>query len=317
MSADATTSGGELVQEYGTGYLRTRIIAHSRGRYAWQRQPGPDRGSLLVQGSPEFRQKANASARGRVRFAMSLPRVAADNALTYITSGQRALAGLLSSVADTPHQDQLLSTVTDCGRVLRALHQHPHEDAVSAPLSGPARLQAWMNTATGTRAATALHSRMYQFLGSARWETIAQWCDAALHDPVDTAVTLHGAFGLGQIVMADHPEAGAVVLAGEDATRGAASFDVGWLLGELAEFHILAQRAGVPRPLLGEARASFLAGYGNLADPTAVAHTAVLRIAVHTHDFSAFVGWHPELLLYIRYIAELIDDEGASTLAAW
>lgn len=318
MSTPTARGGGQLVRDFATGYLHTRVTAYPRGRYAWQRRPGPDRGSRLHLGSVGFRERATAAGRGSVRFALALPRPAADGTLTYITPGHRSAAALLSAPLTEQDSRQLLAVMTDCGRALQALHQQARPQELCAPAAGPARLQSWMDTAGGPRAAAVLHARMREHLGRERWERISQWCDeAVLPRNVSSLVTLHGGFGLGQIVLADPPAAGAAVLAGEDATSGPASFDIGWLLGELAEFHMLTQRAGTPTPLLARARERFLTGYGALPDPAAIARSAVLRLATHTHDFAAFVGWHPELLHYIRHLALLIDEEGASTLEVW
>ncbi|OIJ99047.1 hypothetical protein [Streptomyces monashensis] len=314
MSAPAT---GRTQQEFGTGYLHTRISALSPGRYAWQRRPGPDRTVPLRQPTTAFRRQASAAAHGTVRFATPTSATGSDGALTYLVPGSMTAAGLLSCTLTAQQRDQLLRAMSDAGHALRALHRHAHPSTAPDPAPGPARLLAWLDTGTGPRAAAALHQRMTHHLGASRWDEARQWCRAAVEHPGAAAVTLHGAFGLGQIVMADSPDQGAVILAGEDTAGGQGEFDAGWLLGELAEFQMLSTVTNKPQPLLGEARDHFLAAYGPVVDGTAMARAAVLRTLTHVHDFAAFVGWHPELLLYAGHIADLIDDQGASTLHPW
>ncbi|SCF58729.1 hypothetical protein GA0115258_10236 [Streptomyces sp. LamerLS-31b] len=310
-------AAGRAQQEFGTGYLRTRISSLSPGRYAWQRRPGPDRTTPLRQPTTAFRRQTAAAAHGTVQFATPTPDTAPDGSLTYLVPGSMTAASLLSRTPTPQQHEQLLRTMSDAGHALRALHRHTHPSTAPGPAPGPARLLAWLETGSGPQAAATLHQRMTQHLGTSRWQEARKWCQAAVQHPGPAAATLHGAFGLGQIVIADAPDEGAVILAGEDTCGGHGELDAGWLLGELAELQMITTAAKKPRPLLAEARDHFLAAYGPVTDSTALTRAAVLRTLTHVHDFAAFVGWHPELLLYTRYIADLIDDQGASTLHPW
>ncbi|MEU4177059.1 hypothetical protein [Streptomyces sp. NPDC026589] len=51
-------------------------------------------------------------------------------------------------------------------------------------------------------------------------------------------------------------------------------------------------------------------GGGPVYDPAAVGRCAVLRVVTHMRDFATYCEWSDELLDYLAFTAELIDEEG-------
>ncbi|WP_349345454.1 hypothetical protein [Streptomyces rapamycinicus] len=110
------------------------------------------------------------------------------------------------------------------------------------------------------------------------------------------------------------------LLIGEELARGPAEYDVGWLLGELAELRLLAlARTGDDQSVSAceEAARHLLRGYGgDHLDPVPLGRVAALRVLTHAHDYAAYVAWTAELSDYLDVIAALLDAEGAPAVPA-
>ncbi|MET9424347.1 hypothetical protein ABZY06_27060 [Streptomyces sp. NPDC006540] len=300
------------VEEFATGFLRTAVHEGDHG-YVWIRRPGADRPSPLTPPGQPVRDAIRALRLPDLRLA--LPEVVAD-ALHYRVPGPVAVAKLCVGSDPRLTPQLVTSALSGTGAALRLLHSAvPGSRATSGP-AGPARLAAWMLRGRGPRAATAFHTVVRRQLGSGRWSQVQDWCASLATDLTD-GVFLHGAPSLGSVIAGSRPGEGCLLI-GEDVARGPADFDLGWLLGEFAEWRmtLLRRTPGLvmdPRDyhaaLTGLCRA-----YGAPDEPATVGRAAVLRIFTHAHDFAAYMGWHPELTEYASTIAELIDEDGAQTL---
>lgn len=106
------------------------------------------------------------------------------------------------------------------------------------------------------------------------------------------------------------------LLTGPDLGTGRPELDLGWILGELAELGWRLPSLGTAPAPYGPAALGrvFLDAYGPGPDPVLTGRCAVVRIAVHVQDFARHQGWHDELLDYLAFIADLIDQEGRPAL---
>lgn len=318
---------GRIVRQFETGYQRTLITVDADRNHRWTRLPGTDRGSALHGPSPAVAAALAGLAYGGVRVALATG--AAGGGVSYPAPGSGTAAGLALSHPEGPDLDRLAWALTGTGGLLRRIQAAAPADIAAAGPAGPARALAWMRTGGGPRAAAVLHRELRRSLGAARWDELMRWCAALARPstppPARGDVLLHGAAGMGQVVLAEEPPdaadepaapgpASAALLVGEDIARGPADFDLGWLLGELVELRALAAGQGRRPEFPGVARAAVLAGAGGLTDPVQAGRAAVLRMLVHAHDFAAYVGWHPDLLVHLRALPDLVDTGGDGVL---
>ncbi|MFD3719348.1 hypothetical protein [Streptomyces sp. NPDC058674] len=300
------------VEEFATGFLRTAIHPHGP-EYVWIRRPGADRPTPL--GPPSAPVRAALTALRPERLRLALPDAVGD-ALHYRVPGPVSAAKLCVGRDPRLTPDLVAGALSGTGAALRRLHTAVPASLAAAGPPGPARLAAWMNDGHGPRAATTFHSVVRRQLGTARWNRAQDWCQSLATD-LTGGVFLHGAPSLGSVIVGREADGGCL-LAGEDVARGPADFDFGWLLGEFVEWRMALLRRTPGLDLdpgdFHAALAALARAYGAPADPVAAGRAAVLRVFTHAHDFSAYMGWHPELLEYAVKIAELVDDEGAQAL---
>ncbi|MET8699362.1 hypothetical protein ABZW10_10900 [Kitasatospora sp. NPDC004723] len=305
-----TAVTGDMVQEFGTGFLRTTIHRTDQG-YLWIRRAGPLRGSALVGPSDEVRTAITAMAAGEV--ALVLPRATTSGALGYEVTGEVPLVRMVLTARTEADHRGLVPVLRGVGGALRRLHAEVDPLLAAPGPPGPARLAAWMDRGNGPGAARELHVFMRRRLGAARWQRVRAWCDR-LAGGEASDVFLHGAPGSGTTVLGGGGRCSAL-LTGEDHARGPRGFDVGWLLGELAELRIFRSRAvtgGTPRSAAEDRlSAALLEGYGKLTgEGEAVGQAAVLRMLTHAHDFATYVRWDAELEHYGDALTSLIDEGG-------
>ncbi|MFJ9839093.1 hypothetical protein ACIRYZ_01255 [Kitasatospora sp. NPDC101155] len=306
---EETAVTGDVVQEFGTGFLRTTVQRTERG-YLWIRRAGPRRGSALVGPSDEIRTAITALATGEV--ALALPRAAAAGALGYEVAGRIPLVQMaLAADAEADHL-ALVPVLRGLGEALRRLHSEVDPVLAAPGPPGPARLATWMDRGSGSGAARELHAFMRRRLGAARWQRVRTWCEE-LAGGAASDVFLHGAPSSGTTVLGEGGRRPAL-LTGEDHARGPRGFDVGWLMGELAELRIFRSHAvnGTPESVAGDRLpAALLQGYGTLpGGGEVVGRAAVLRMFTHAHDFASYVRWDAELEHYGDALTSLIDEGG-------
>ncbi|GAA2449013.1 hypothetical protein GCM10010421_46590 [Streptomyces glaucus] len=305
----------QLVEEFGTGYQRTAVYRTDSG-YLWVRSPGPDRPGGMVEPGPELRTALTAhTPRG---MALRLAEKA-DESLVYRVKGCKTAARVaLGRQGGADQGERLASAAHAVGRSLAGLHADVPVTAAEASPPALSRVIRWMSTGQGPRGAAALHGVLHAHLGPARWRRILRWCQEFAEPGHADTVLLHGAPSLGSVILASEGAADCL-LTGEEVSRGAAGYDVGWLVGEILEWDMT---ASAPENTAKRAAArhvgrALLGGYGALPDATVVSRAAVLRVLTHAHDFAAYRGWHPELTHYARSLSRLVDETRAGKLLAF
>ncbi|MGW7822755.1 hypothetical protein ACWGLF_32645 [Streptomyces puniciscabiei] len=295
-----------IVRQFETGYQRTLITVDADGNHTLRRYAGRDRVTPPRTPSPAISRALAGLSDGEVRTV--LPGAESGDAVSYRVPGSVSAAGMALASPEGETVQHLSSVLAAVGRLLRRIQSAAPAAATTAVPAGPARALAWLRSGDGPRAAATLHGEMREVLGRRRWDSLMGWCEEfTRHSSGDSL--LHGAAGMGHVVLAPQPPA-AALLVGEDIARGPADFDAGWLLGELLELKFLADAQGVERDFLGPVRIAFLDGLGGLQDPAGAGRAAVLRVLVHAHDFAAYMGWHPELRVHIKALPDLIDSGG-------
>ncbi|MFH9547424.1 hypothetical protein [Streptomyces sp. NPDC017435] len=264
--------------------------------------PGTDRVAPAGEDTPmEPGQEAAARAGGN---AATERRYRADAAysLGHVLGNHRAAPDQWAALP------RLLRQV---GRTLRTVHEQVPASAAAGAPRGTLRLAGWLAGRPGPGQAGRLHREAHARLGRDRLARAAQWC-AALNTPGERDVFLLGGAALGAMVP-DPSGTGCLIMAGEELARGPAAYDLGWTLGELAEFRLLHFAAGNDEAAAAaahcaEASGALLDGYGAAGtDRAEVARAAVLRVLLHTHDYAAFVDWTDQLTQYLDLLADLID----------
>lgn len=302
---------GNVVAEYETAYLRTRIIDQGDGGFVWLRSPGVARtapSELPGQAVYAMAHQVNAFVGGLV-----LPELDGD-ALRFVLP-LPASSARLTLTADPGNQTLVAEGMRALGRTLQCLHtMEPAEGIASAP-PGLRRLATWLDSGQGPDTAPKLHELLRKRLGADRMARVREWC-AEGEEPGTTPGLVHGGASLGRHVPAVDGQVGGGLLVEEGLALGAGSFDLGWLLGELAELETAAARGLGAAPAIDYRRPAraLLEGYGPVPDPALVGRFAVLRVCTHIHDFAAYVGWHEDLRAYADLVTELVDEEGVRAL---
>ncbi|MEU7279176.1 hypothetical protein AB0A69_10415 [Streptomyces sp. NPDC045431] len=307
-----TTHAPQVLSEFRTGFLTTRVSRTGTGTILWQHTPGPDRDQPFPT-VPVALLDLLAAASSPV-LTWVAPTTATAHEVAWETDGRHSLAAALESDS---HTDRQIETIgAHLGAQLRRFHDlsrvqdhAAHRDAYPPRPPGLTRLRSWLDQGRGTRAAPAFHYRLRSRLGSRRWGRLNELTDHLLQPGGDeTATALHGWFSMGGIVLGDRPGTEAIsVLSGPDTCWGRPEIDLGCLVGELTEYRIAARRKGIAWPVLGRLQRAFLAHYGT-ADTEAVAAGALLRVATHAHDYASYVGWSEQLHGYVPMLTELLDD---------
>ncbi|MFE3460994.1 hypothetical protein ACFXKD_25915 [Nocardiopsis aegyptia] len=286
--------------EFGTGLLRTRVVTVSETEFTWTRAVGelaPD--GFAAPAATARALLGTVPAAGGVRL---LPGHGEGDSRRYTVPGRESLANRL--LREGPG-DRVAEAVHGVGAALRALHAAvPDRHTSLGRPRGVARLGRWLEDATGVGYADEARDLLTGRLGPRRWRLLDTW--RAEHWEHAERVPSHGAPTFGAVV--EGPEGtDAVLLTGEDLCSAPWTFDLGWVLGELVE---LRWQLGGSAARWQELVDALIGGYGR--DPGDGWHRlAALRVALHLHDFTAYVGGTPAgVLSYADFLGFLIDLEG-------
>jgi len=282
-----------VTDEFGTQLLRTSITSEPDGTVRWTRRPG--------------RSAPNGfSTLGSTPVPGTTPSSGADpRRRDYRVASARSLADEL--FADEPDPVVVEAALAATGRALRLVHGRRVPDAPS-PRSW-LRLHHWLTRRPATSMALHAAGHVRDLLGADRW-TLATDLTADVVGPRRRTSVIHGAPGIGSVVLGGAPESAATLLIGEDLATGDPVADVGWTTGELVE---LAGRAGggprwrgfvdaLHRGYLGENRV------WSPEENRRVEQYAGLRILLHLHDFLAYVRYsEAEVRLCTSMASSLLD----------
>ncbi|MBK3546314.1 hypothetical protein [Streptomyces sp. MBT60] len=334
---------GVPVAEYGTGLQVTRVhrapdaVLGGTGDFLWWHGPGPRRGGPL---RVPARSAALVPDLGPVATAALLATgTPHGDGLLHRAAGSASAAAWLRD--PRPQAGRLVAhSLAAAARALRALHGVPLPPGPQPlPPPGVRRLREWAaGTGPLAPAAARLRRRAREVWGEGRTELLLGWADAAVRPsgPGAPVVPLHGWASTGSLVP-PRSRGRVALLTGEDLGAGRRELDLGWMLGDLVELawssplHRAVESAGLlsvtdlQRVFLGayEADGSDTHGSGGggrergdhgpsgpVYDPVAVGRCAVLRVVTHMRDFATYCEWSDELLDYLAFTAELIDEEG-------
>lgn len=284
-----------VVEEFGTGLLHTVVLATPEG-FRWRRTPGP----LAPQPfHPVDRElTARLAALGpadRTRLVLGVPE---DGTRRYDVRGSVSVAKQLLRDGASP---ELVPALRGLGSLLRAVHDTEPTATTEPRARGLNRLEDWVTDRARTAKAAAGASQLRSLLGEDRWRTVRAWCVELAED--SDVVLAHGMPGLGSVVVGS--EAGtADVLTGEDLCLAPWYFDLGWVVGELVE---LKWHLAGPDAAWQQLIDALFSGYGRDLGPD-WARPAALRIVLHLHDYTAYVGLDPAALArYAAFLGYLID----------
>ncbi len=329
--ATRTMDLGVPVAEYGTGLQVTRVHrapGGGAGDFLWWHGPGPRRvGPLRVPARRAALVPDLGSAEGAALLATGTPY---GDGLLHRAAGAASAAAWLRD--PRPQAGRLVAhSLAAAARALRALHGVSlHPGPRPSPPPGMRRLREWAaGTGPLAPAAARLRRRAREVWGGDRTERLLGWADDAVHPsgPGASVVPLHGWASTGSLVP-PRSRGRVALLTGEDLGAGRRELDLGWMLGDLVELawsSPLHRAAGESAGLLSvtDLQRVFLGAYGAAGsegggrghagpfyDPVAVGRCAVLRVVTHMQDFATYCEWSDELLDYLAFTAELIDEEG-------
>lgn len=200
------------------------------------------------------------------------------------------------------------------GAALAIYHEQPlpgYRGLSTTPVS-LVRLRKWM-TAEVVDTDAGWRDELIQTLGGPRWLHLQRMAadldaDSRLFPNSDKVKLLHGWFSLGSMVLPEGVGAPTVLLSGPDICLGSQEYDLGTLIGELAEFAYLAEIQDLISEPYYDAARSVLRGYSARIDATLVHSAIVSRILLHTCDFATNIGWTDELSIYGEMLCESIDS---------
>jgi hypothetical protein len=248
-----------------------------------------------------------------VRWAPGQP-VAGTDGRSYRVRGPESVARrLLHHGPD----DDLARILHGAGRLLRALHGTPvPRELAERPDTRPrglVRFREWLAGRSPVPRAAHAESLLRPRLGEVRMAALHALCERIAEDP--QPVLCHGAPALGSLVPAEGTAEGAAeadLLIGEDLCLAPWYFDLGWLLGELVE---LKWYRGDGHPAWPRLLDALLQGYGrDLGDSWP--RMAALRILLHLHDYTAYVGWDEKTFEkytgFVMFLLDLAADDGES-----
>ncbi|MFK8846537.1 hypothetical protein [Streptomyces sp. Ac-502] len=288
----AETTDRDASHVYGTGLLRTAIRPRPDGGWLWSREPGPQAPHAFTTVPPALAALIRGLGHGGPYHLV--PGREEGTKRHYQVTGNESLAIRLLRDGPTAQAEAALRGV---GTLLGRLHGlTPHSSVPPRRPAGLGRLTRWLSDeAEGGPARKLLRTS----LGELRWGILDAWCSEVAADT--RGVLSHGSPSLGATVMC---ATGAELLTGEDLCLAPWYVDLGWVAGELVE---LAWRQGGTHSRWQALLTALYAGYGcDLG--TRWNRAAALRSALHLHDFSAYVAWHPqEVQRYAGFLTFLID----------
>lgn len=299
------------VEQFGSALLTTRIERAGDG-YRWTR--------LLGRSAPASFSSVPVGSRsgcvpGSLRgLAFSDTDPQDVGARSYVVAGHSSIADrlLAGQLAEPAAAIALTESLGHVGSFLRALHDTTLPSSTAEPHRGWRRLHQWTTGRATTSVALHAVDNVRGELGTDRWSTLTRWIDdTTVERHQGPVVTLHGAPGLGSIVV-DEFGCSPDVLTGEDVTVGPWYWDVGWILGELAELSTSTPGSRDAWRALTDAlwRGYDPRGDRSREDRRATDRIATMRIALHLHDFIAYVGWSgSECRRYCALLCALIDGQ--------
>ncbi|MEU8776220.1 hypothetical protein [Streptomyces sp. NPDC048606] len=296
-------AGCETVAEYGTDLQVTRVLRTPDGAHLWWQGPGAQVAGPLR--APAAALVADLPEPPPGAALLTVPEPWGDGLLHRVAGPSSAAAWLRDF---RPQARALVAhALASVGPALRTLHEAPVPAHRAPPLAAPPGVRRLRDRC---RSDGELRRRTLAVWGTRRMARLLDWADVlapeprARQDGVRPLSPVHGWASLGALVP-PLSRGRAALLTGEDLGLGRPELDLGWLLGELAELDWTTAHQDT-----ADLRRLLVRAYGPGPDPVLVGRAAVLRVVTHMQDFATYRGWDDELLDYIAFTAELIDEEG-------
>ncbi|MEV4107412.1 flavoprotein [Nonomuraea sp. NPDC049695] len=298
--------------EDGTGHLMMEVTPDAAGGHVWRRRPGRfSRTGFAPVDSALNGKLAGLLDSADVRLAPgeedggSRPHgefPVHGESRVYRVAGAESAARIL--LREGPGE-QLERLMRGLGRALRELHAVAPGD-VSGPPRAMRRLEEWLAGRSPSATAAAAGAALADRLGAKSWDRLRSWCAEQDADP--DVVLSHGAPGLGSLAVDADRDTGELLI-GEDLCVAPWYHDLAWVAGELVEMRWL--NDGDPQDWQRLLDALF-EGYGrDLGGETN--RLVAMRIALHLHDISAYVGLDASLLTtYAGFLDFLVNIDGGS-----
>ncbi|CAL9327099.1 hypothetical protein [Streptomyces sp. SudanB182_2057] len=289
----------QYIRRYGTGLLSTEVHAKGTGGYLWRRAPGPSAPCPFTLVPPVLEEAITGLPQDGVgRFVLGNTQ---DQTRVYHVGDDTSVAERALREGPGEGLDSVLHAV---GGLLARLHSLPEHLAAHSDLpagsAGMSRLTAWWSGRPANGQATTARELLRTELGSDNWQLMQRWLDLADSQP---AVVSHGAPTLGSVIHAG-PDHQVELLTGENLCVAPWYADLGWLVGEIVE---LAWHHGASHSQWQAVLNALFEGYGRDLG-THWNRAAALRIALHLHDYSAYVALNPlEIRRYASFLSHLIS----------
>lgn len=163
------------------------------------------------------------------------------------------------------------------GRALKTLHHsHPATAGTHPPPRSYQRAGSWLN---GDWALSR------EVLGETGLATIRGWATTMVSAAAE--VLVHGSPGIAHWTVAKDPKVPGVLLTGEDTGIADPSYDVAWILGELAELHYFYPQL---RAAVFAVQTGLQHGYGPTMDPRQHRSGIAYRLVQHAYDWNHYAG---------------------------
>ncbi|MGK4582152.1 hypothetical protein [Kitasatospora sp. HPMI-4] len=298
MTAVREGRSEQPLAEFGTGLLRTTVTGTDGEEFHWRRTLGDLAPEPFVPAAhPLLQGLAALTPSGDARLVLSAD---GGDSRTYRVRGTESAAGVLLRGGPLAALEEPLRGM---GRLLAAVHACPVPDGpATLPRSRAlTRLGDWLAGRAQSPRAALLESHLRAGLGEDRLARVREWYDRLAEDT--DLVLVHGAPGLGSLVVGA-TAATADLLTGEDVSVAPWYSDLGWVVGELVE---LKWYVGGDQDAWGRLLSALFDGYGRDLGPE-WSRSAALRVLLHLHDFTAYVGWsRDEIDRYAGFLRFLID----------
>lgn len=286
----AKPSAAPGTRSFGTHLLLTEIEPTADG-FAWTRRPGDLAPEPFVSAGTAHSLLPPQPADEVVQLR---PGRVDGEAREYRVSSNHSLASDLLESPGSTDLSRLLPAFTSLGTALRRLHAHPVEPTAGLTRPRPLnRLLTWLTVDDESSRLAYLKSRLD---GPLRARLIEVAARASIRD----LVLAHGAASLGAVVGPD-ANGGYVLLTGEDICLAHRLYDLGFIVGELAE---MAWQLGWHPSAWSPLVHALSDGYGT---DESVTSWSALRMAIHAHDIAAYTAVDQSVLdPYAWWIGQLL-----------
>lgn len=288
----------EVIWEHDTRVWTQRLTREKPGEFVLRRrirESRPD--AVIVRHSSTAR--IASSARGG-KGAVIAARPSGDGAAVYALHSQMQLAAALWPEP----QQQGCDVFDELGILLAEVHSAPGS---SSEYDSPHLLRLRKHLTSGSETNSGI------FLATLRPAWLASLKAWASNLPSGSVVS-HGGWSLGSVFHSPNSELIEVPI-GAELTFSVPEFDLGWMIGELAEYAYLAELGGTSGSRYDEMASALLSRYidetRHQLDPSWLQRFMALRVTLHLCDYVESFVPHSSLKVYPPFIGSLVERSWA------